>query len=212
MGETALFDLLRSHRRHRHVSFFVVLPMRVDWILSLLHLCDEFDLDGNVPRERARPNSRARVHATLLEDAVEKVGAAVQYFGVLRVPVGRVDEADELDDAYDTVEILQVRLQRADQPEPDRLRHRRRLCGRVINANLARVQRRHVLLEGDVAGEKDEVAGADEGGVARQRRRHRRQLIPELGDSHVRLAIHAVGVGKKLAGESFSQGYIQQHP
>src|SRR6185295_10637552 len=71
----------------------------------LVDFRDCLDLDGNIDRQRAGANRRAGVFALVAEHLDHDVRGAVHDLGVVGELGDAIDEADELYDALDTVEI-----------------------------------------------------------------------------------------------------------
>ena len=81
---------------------------------------DPFDFSGDVAWERAGAEGAAGTDAEFLaEDGGEEFGAAIDDLGVVVEVGGGVDEAEELDDAFDAVERAEFSAERGEHGETD---------------------------------------------------------------------------------------------
>jgi len=80
-------------------------------------LAHQFDLHGNVPRERVGSNRRPGVPSLLPEHIGQQLRRGVHYLGLLVEFRCAGDEPQQLDDALDAVQVAQVGMEHTQQVE-----------------------------------------------------------------------------------------------
>src|SRR5438094_9814451 len=169
------------------------------WRFISLHLEDDLDLDGNVDGQPGHADGRAGVLADrLAEHFHHQVGEAVDHLRLLAEAVGRVDHAEHLHHALDLVEAPQRRAGGGEQVEADLARRLVALLHGELAADLAGQRRLAVGAHRAVAGEIEQVAGAngaDGVGARRGRRRQREVLLLERGLGAHRASFFGRGPG-----------------
>jgi hypothetical protein len=133
---------------------------------GLFDLDDHLDFDDGPERKRGDAEGGARVFAAIAEDGDEKVGATVDDRGLGFEIVDGVDEAADANDAFNFTEIADFTFEGGKEGEGRGAGGGLSVLFRGVAADLAG-DHFIVGIARDMAGEKDEVAGADRGHVIR---------------------------------------------
>src|SRR6266545_1560028 len=154
--------------------------------LLLLHLHDRLDLDGNAEGQGGDADGGAGVAAGLAEHLAEQLAGAVDHLGVVGEAGLGGDEAGDLDHAADPAEVAQLGLERGqhvDGAHPGG-------GGALVDAQAVGAEPAGPLrLPADqrhLAGDVEQVAGADAGDVRGHRRGRLGQLDAELAEALLR--------------------------
>jgi len=126
-------------------------------------LYDHFHLDGDVHGQLRHANGAPSVHALLTEQVQQQARSTVHDHMLLVEARGAIDEAQELDDATDTIEVADLFLkgaQAVDDTEPGGL-----LRGRYIYVRADLTRDYAIRANGTRAGDEHEVARAGGAGV-----------------------------------------------
>src|SRR5213593_2390684 len=159
----------------RKISEISIMQRSSKSAMCSLYLEDHLDLDRNVHRQPAHAHRRARVLADgLAEDLDHQVGEAVDDLGLIAEPLGRIDHAEDLDDAADLVEAAEIRAHGGQQGEAHLACDLITLLDREILADLT-LRRRLAVAHGTVTGDEQEIARSHGADVVRHRARRLRE-------------------------------------
>src|SRR5882762_9811117 len=125
------------------------------------------DLDGRVRRQRGDAHGGAGMAALVAERQHHQIGGAIQHFRSVEKIRRRIDEAAEPDHAHDLVEVAGRRLDLRQQVDGAAARGGVALLDGHAGAELALGDQLTFRVEADLAGNEQQVTGADESDIVR---------------------------------------------